>query len=110
MNFILDICFIVGYSNSMFENNYDDDDDKEDDFYADIPAEAFYYEESARRYGLKLGYKEAAEGISSESTVENFKYPDDADFEIVELFKDAYFEGIEKFNSEVDGDDDDEWN
>lgn len=88
---------------------FDEENENEDDFYSDIPDEAFYYEESARRYGLKLGYKEASEGIDSESTVENFMYPEDADSEIIEIFKDAYFEGVEKFNTEFDHDDD-EWN
>ncbi len=86
----------------------DDDDDYEEDFYADIPDEAFYYEESARRYGLALGFKEASEGIDSESTLDNFRYPEDADDEIIDIFKEAYFEGVDNYNSQ-DDDDDDEW-
>lgn len=98
----------MGYAYTMIDDEYDDE--LEENFYADIPEEAFYYEESARRYGLKLGYKEASEGIDSASTVENFNYPDDADSESVEIFKDSYFEGVEKFNNEFGGDDEDEWN
>ena len=93
----------------MYDDSFDDDD-FEEDFYADIPDEAFYYEESAHKYGLKLGYKEASEGIDSESTVENFNYPKDADPEAVEIFKEAYFEGVDKFNSEFDDEEEDEWN
>lgn len=87
----------------------DDDDDYEEDFYGDIPEEAFYYEESARRYGLNLGYREAADGIDSESNLDNIKYPKDADEDIIEVFKDAYFEGVEKYNNEED-EEEDEWN
>lgn len=107
MHFSLDICVIVSYCYGMFDDDYDNE--AEENFYADIPEEAFYYEESARAYGLKLGYKEAAEGLDSESTLENFNYPSDADPDAVELFKEAYFEGVEKFNSEFDADED-EWN
>ena len=96
----------------MFDDDFDDDEESfEEDFYADIPDEAFYYEESAHKYGFKLGYREASEGIDSESTVENFNYPDDADPDVVEVFKEAYFEGVEKFNNEFDEEDEeDEWN
>ena len=88
---------------------YDDDDDYEDDFYGDIPEEAFYYEDSARKYGINLGYREAADGIDSISNLDNIKYPKDADEDIIEIFKDAYFEGVEKYNNEFD-DEEDEWN
>ena len=93
----------------MYDDSFDEGDDFEEDFYADIPDEAFYYEESAHKYGFKLGYKEASEGIDSESTVENFNYPKDADPEAVEIFKAAYFEGVDKFNNEFDDDEEDEW-
>ena len=53
----------------MFDDDDYDGDEAEENFYADIPDEAFYYEESAHKYGFRLGYKEASEGIDSESTV-----------------------------------------
>ena len=83
--------------------------DDEDDFYGDIPEEAFYYEDSARKYGLSLGYREATDGIDSISNLDNIKYPKDADEDIIEIFKDAYFEGVEKYNNEFDNEED-EWN
>ena len=102
------------YCKAMFDDDDDDydGDEAEENFYADIPDEAFYYEESAHKYGFRLGYKEASEGIDSESTVENFDYPEDADPEAVEIFKEAYFEGVDRFNSSADSGDDeeDEWN
>ncbi|MGI5173798.1 hypothetical protein H0R92_09380 [Treponema sp. OMZ 840] len=100
----------MSYFKAMFDDAFDEEQEFEDDFYSDIPEEAFYYEESAHKYGFRLGYKEASEGIDSESTVENFEYPDDADPEAVEIFKEAYFEGVEKFNNEFDDEDEeDEW-
>jgi len=48
----------------MFDDDFDEGEDSfEEDFYADIPDEAFYYEESAHKYGFKLGYKEDFEGV-----------------------------------------------
>lgn len=90
----------------MFDDDFDEDD--VEDYYDDIPDEAFYYEESAHRYGFEFGYKEAEAGIADESSVENFPYPEDADPVAVEIFKESYLEGIARFNAELDGEDE-EW-
>ena len=94
--------------NDAFENG----EDSEPDYYADIPEEAFYYEESAYKYGFQLGQKDAEEGIASSAALENFPYPTDADTNVKEIFKDAYMDAVKKFNSDFSEYEDelDEWN
>lgn len=92
----------------MFDEFDDDENELEDDALSHIPEEAFYYEESAHKYGVKLGYSDAEQGLDDPSTVEDFDYPEDADPEAVEIFKEAYLEGIEKYNNQFD-DEEEEW-
>lgn len=97
----------------MFDDDSDySEEEAEPDYYGGIPEEAFYYEESAYKYGFQLGQQDAEEGIESEATLENFPYPADANPQFKEIFKDAYYEAIEKYNSDFSEyeEDQDEWN
>lgn len=96
----------------MFDDDFDNEEDSEPDYYAEIPEDAFYYEESAYKYGFELGQREAEDDIASEFTLENFPYPVDADQSMVEVFKDAYRDAVNKYNDEFAEyrDEEDEWN
>jgi len=95
----------------MYEDDFDEEN-SEPDYYGDIPEEAFYYEDSAYKYGFQLGQREAEDGIASELTLDNFPYPEDADQHMVEIFREAYMDAVEKYSDEFAEykDEEDEWN
>ncbi|HZK20574.1 MAG TPA: hypothetical protein VFC68_07605 [Treponemataceae bacterium] len=89
----------------MFNQNtgqgFDPAEEPEQDYYGAIPEDAFFYEESAYKYGYQLGMQEAEDGIASETTLENFVYPVDADQQMIKLFCDAYKDAVKKYNSNM---------